>query len=172
MITEKVAEALITQIGEEAFASQAYLAMASWCQKQGFRGSAGFFYVQADEERTHMLKIVRFINDSGGHARIPAVREPRNDFGSLRETFESALQQEQAVTRMFSDMADLSLEAKDHAAYQFLQWFIAEQVEEESLFQGVLDVFRLAGEDDRSLFLIDKEVSRMRSEAAGSTPAS
>ncbi|MCK5214540.1 MAG: ferritin [Candidatus Omnitrophica bacterium] len=166
MISKKMEDALNKQIGMEAFASSAYLAMASWCDTEGYKGCASFMYAQAEEERVHMLKIVAYVNEVGGHALVSTIKEPQNSFKSLKEMFEETLGHEQAVTKSINKMVDMALTAKDFASNNFLQWFVAEQVEEESQVNGILDLLRLAGKDGRSMLLADREIGRMRSQAA------
>ena len=113
-----------------------------------------------------MLKIVAYVNEVGGHALVSTIKEPQNSFKSLKEMFEETLGHEQAVTKSINKMVDMALTAKDFASNNFLQWFVAEQVEEESQVNGILDLLRLAGKDGRSMLLADREIGRMRSQAA------
>ena len=160
MITKKVEEALNKQVGSEAFASSSYLAMASWADQAGLQGTAGFFYAQAEEEREHMMKIVRFINEYGGHAIIPAVKEPVNDFKSIKDAVEKALAHEEDVTQKIYKIVDLTSEVKDHATFNFLQWFVKEQVEEEGLFTNILQMIKYSG--DGPVLLVDKAIGAIK----------
>ena len=163
MIHKKIEDAINEQIANEAYASSSYLSMASWCEITGLRGAAGFFYEQSDEERVHMLKMVKYINEAGGHALVPSIKEPQATYKSLNEAFEISLKQEQTVTKQINKLVDLSLESKDYASFHFLQWFVEEQLEEERLFRTILDVIKLGGADPRSsLLLIDNEIAKIR----------
>lgn len=165
MLTKKVEEALNHQIAYEAYASSSYLSMASWCEVQGLRGATAFFYAQSAEERVHMLKIIRYINIAGGHALIPAVKEPANAYKSLKDVVETSLHQEQDVTKQINKLVELSFEAKDFATHHFLQWYVAEQLEEENLFTTILNIIKLGGKDEqRSLLIIDNEIAKIRGE--------
>ena len=166
MIHKKIEEAVNEQIANEAYASSSYLSMASWCEKQGLRGAAGFFYQQSDEERVHMLKMVKYVNEAGGHALVSMIKEPPSSYKSINEAFEIALDQERSVTKQINKLVDLSLETKDYASFHFLQWFVEEQLEEEKLFRLILDVIKLAGKDPRSLLLVDNEIAKIRGEEA------
>lgn len=146
------------QISREAHSSAAYLAMASWCDHNGLANSAKFFYDQATEEREHMLKIFKFINDNGGTAYSPEVRNVLHDFNSLQEIFESALDQEIEITKSIHNIVQKCRKAQDLASENFLQWFIEEQLEEENKFRRILELFDLMGTDGIALMLIDERV--------------
>lgn len=165
MLNKKILDALNEQIEYEAYASSSYLAMASWCEKEGLRGCTGFFYEQSGEEREHMLKIIRYINGAGGHAVIPAVEEPQAEYKSIKDVFETSLKQEQGVSKQIYKLVELSFNTKDFGTYHFMQWYVAEQLEEENLFKMTLDIIRIAGEEERSLLLIDNEIAKVRASA-------
>ena len=167
MIHKKIEAAINEQIANEAYASSSYLSMASWCEVTGLRGAAGFFYQQSDEERVHMMKMVKYINEAGGHALVSDTKEPPSTYKSLSEAFEIALKQEQGVTKQINNLVDLSLESKDYASFHFLQWFVEEQLEEEKLFRTILDVIKLGVADPKSsLLLVDNEIAKIRGEEA------
>ena len=167
MIHKQIEEAINEQVANEAYASSSYLSMASWCEITGLRGAAAFFYQQSDEERVHMLKMVKYVNEAGGHALIPVIKEPPVTYKSINEAFEIALKQEQGVTKQINKLVDLSLQSKDYASFHFLQWFVEEQLEEEKLFRTILDVIKLGSADPRSsLLLIDNEITKIRGEEA------
>ncbi len=163
MLTKKIAAALNDQMVKEAFASNSYLSMASWCDDQGLRGCAEFFYAQSNEEREHMFKIVKYINESEGHAHIPSIKEPLCKYKSIKEVFELSLEQEKEVSKLINKLVELALGDKDYATNNFLQWFVAEQHEEEQLFRSILDIIRLAGSEGKNLLIIDNEVLKIRS---------
>lgn len=166
MLTKKVEAALNGQIVYEAYASSSYLSMASWCDTQGMRGAAKFFYTQSDEERVHMLKIVHYINTANGHALVPAIKEPAHTYKSFQDVFEISLAQEEEVTKQINNLVELSFDVKDFATHNFLQWYVKEQLEEENLFHTILNVIKLGGKEERSLLLIDNEISKIRAEKA------
>jgi len=166
MLTKKIEAALNGQIANEAYASSVYLAMASWCETKGIRNATAFFYEQSDEERMHMLKLVKYINEAGGHAKVPAIKEPKAEYKSLRNIFEAALAQEKEFSKTIYELVDMSLSAKDFTTHTFLQWFVTEQHEEECLFQAALDLLALAGADEKNLLLVDNEISKLRAQTA------
>ena len=111
------------------------MAMAAYCDKESYEGFANFFIQQAKEERFHGQKIYNYINDRGAHAEFRAVSAPKIDFSSIPETFKDSLTQEQEVTRRFYNLSEIARQDKDYATISFLNWFLDEQVEEESMFE-------------------------------------
>ena len=155
-LSSKMKKALNDQVILEASASNSYLAMASWCEVTGYQGSANYFYAQSDEERTHMLKIVHFINDMGTAAIIPAIKAPTTSYKSLEGLIKTALKNEQAVTKAIHKMVEIAQKEKDHSTYAFLEWFVNEQVQEETKFETILQKFDLLGRDKLAIHEIDK----------------
>jgi len=158
MLSSKIQNALNKQTSEENYASHYYLSMASWCDKTGLHGSARFLYAHAEQERAHMMKIFRYVNDAGGHALVQAIKEPTHDFKSLSDLMELVLKHEQEVTKSINTLVETCLSEKDYSTFNFLQWYVAEQHEEERLFKLILDIIKIAGTEGRGLFFIDKEI--------------
>lgn len=142
MISKPLRKLLHEQIGHELGASQAYLAAAVYFARQGLDGWADAFYKQSDEERGHALKIVRFLVDVGADFDFPALPVSKPDFKSALDVVEKSLAWEQGVTKQFHAMADAALANKDYTSFQFVQWFIEEQVEEEALMGKYADMIR------------------------------
>jgi len=158
MVSSIIEKALNQQIQIEAESSQIYLAMASWAENQGFEGVASFMYAHSDEERMHMLKLVKFINERGGHAQISQLAKPPISFGSFKEMFQSLFDHEVMVSQKINDLVHITLEEKDYATHNFLQWYVAEQIEEEALARNILDKINLIGDDKGGLYLFDNDV--------------
>lgn len=163
MLHQSIQEALNNQVKLEAASSQAYLAMATWCEIQpGLGGVADFFYQQSDEERVHMLKLIRFINERGGFAAVPALDQPMVTFPSLKRLFEEFLKHELQVSASINDLVDLALKEKDYATYNFLQWYVSEQIEEEKTARVLNEKLELIGEDKSGLYLFDRDILNVR----------
>ena len=143
MLSKIIEKSLNDQIRIEAESSQIYLAMASWAETQGFEGVAQFMYAHSDEEREHMLKLVKFINERGGHAKISELAAPPIEFGSFKDMFQELFNHEVAVSKSINDLVDISLQEKDYATHNFLQWYVSEQIEEEALARNILDKIKL-----------------------------
>jgi len=160
-LTEETERLLNKQIGMEGLSSAYYLAMASWCEKSGYATSADFLYRHSDEERQHMLKLFHYVNDAGGHARHPDITGIQDDFKSLREVFELILEHEIEVTKSINNLVDHCFKIKDFTTFQFLQWFVIEQREEETLARRAVELFDLIGEDGVGLWTIDNEIGKL-----------
>ncbi|MCB2220891.1 MAG: ferritin [Bacteroidetes bacterium] len=161
MLKEKVEKALVKQIQVEEHSSRIYMAMASWCELKGFSGAAQFLYGHSDEERMHMTKLIKYVNDKGGHAVLLDLKAPDANYKSLLDVFEKILKHEEFVTSSINELYEVAFNEKDFTTAQFLQWYIQEQIEEESVFKSILDKFRLAGNEQGGLFHLDKELAGM-----------
>lgn len=161
MLSEKMQSALNNQIKIEAESSQIYLAMASYSEIQGLEGVSEFMYGQSDEEREHMLKLFKYINERGGHAIVSELSEPRAEYGSIKEMFETLLNHEIFVSQSINELVHISLEDKDYATHNFLQWYVAEQIEEEAQARTILDKIKLIGDDKGGLYLFDNDIKQL-----------
>jgi ferritin len=164
-MNKNVENALNEQIRKEEYSSRLYLAMAIWCEANGYPGAAAFLYEHSDEERMHMLKLVHYVNDRGGQAQLLEVEVPPLNYASLTEIFTEILKHEKYITESINSVYEVTLNEKDYTTANFLQWFITEQIEEESLFSTILDKMKLIGGDKAGMFHMDKELEGM---AAGS----
>jgi len=175
MITKKVEKAVNDQIKKEEYSSRLYLAMASWCQKNGYPGAAAFLYKHSEEERLHQLKFVHYVNDRQGYAVLQEIEQPPFKFDNLLKMFQEIIKHEQFITASINELYHVAVTEKDYTTANFLQWFITEQLEEENLFNGILDQMALAGTDKSGLFHIDKELGAKAAAPAGggaaATPA-
>jgi ferritin len=163
-ISSKIAKAINDQIAYEASATHAYVAIGSWCERTGYDGSAAFFFEQANEENTHMLKFIHYLNNGGAEAIIPATEKPQGKFDSLESTFQAGLKSEQTVTKLINNLVEVAEREKDRATYSFLQWFVSEQIEEETLFETILQKFEVVGRDKLAVYQIDQSLPSIRSE--------
>lgn len=163
MLQKNIQEALNNQVKLEAASSQAYLAMAVWAEIQpGLDGVSEFFFQQSDEERVHMLKLIRFINERGGFAAIPALDQPMVTFPSIKKLFEEYLKHELQVSASINDLVDLALTEKDYATHNFIQWYVSEQIEEEKTARVLNDKLEMIGEDKSGLYLFDRDILNVR----------
>lgn len=155
---QAIEKALNKQVMKEADSSHFYLAMASWAECNGLNGTAQFLYQHADEERIHMLKLIKFINERGGKALVPAVGQPPQKFDSLLNVFELLFKHELSVTESINSIVSTCLKEGDHITYNFLQWYVSEQIEEESLARTILDKLKMIGSDKGGLYLFDRDM--------------
>ena len=161
MLSKKIETALNGQIAIEAGSSQAYLAMASWAENQGLSGTAAFLYRHSDEERMHMLKLIKFVNERGGRAVVPALKQPSTAFKSITDIFRSLLEHETHVTATINQVVDTCLKEKDYTTHNFMQWYVSEQIEEEALARTMIDKLNLIGSDKGGLYLFDRDLQGM-----------
>lgn len=150
----------------EGKSSAAYLSMASWCETQGYETSAQFLYKHSEEERMHMLKLFGYINAAGGHAMQAEISGIKHSFKSLREVFNEVLDHELEVTKSINNIVDHCFQIKDFATFNFLQWYVMEQREEETLARRAVELFDLIGEEGVGLWMIDQEIGKLEAFAA------
>ncbi|MFD1293628.1 ferritin [Lutibacter holmesii] len=168
MLSENMQMALNKQIRIEAESSQIYLAMASYAEGKGLEGVSEFMYDASDEERQHMLKLFRYVNERGGQALVSDLSEPETEFGSIKEMFETLFKHEVFVSQSINELVHIALEEKDYATHNFLQWYVAEQIEEEAQARTILDKINLIGDDKGGLYLFDNDIKQLNvTSAAG-----
>lgn len=161
-IQDNVMNMLNKQVKLEAQSSAAYLAMAAWCDQNGYDHSAKFFYEQSNEEREHMLKLFHFISDMGGQPIVATVDAPQSDFSSLREVFEIALESEINVSESINQIVATCRKAADFATENFMQWFVKEQVEEEFVARKALEYFEMLDDSPASMLIIDERILKIK----------
>lgn len=162
---KEIQNLLNDQIKYEAAASMQYLAMASWADNAGFSGVAEFFYAQSEEEKAHMAKLVKFINERGGKATIPALEKPLDDFENLNALFGHFLESEMFVTEQINKIIFECLQYKDYNVHNFMQWYVTEQLEEESTARTLLDKLTIIGNDKTGHYLFDRDINTMTTPA-------
>ena len=160
MISDKMLEALNTQINEEWYSAYLYMSMSAYASDQGLSGVPNWFRVQYGEEMTHAMKFYDYIIEQGGRVRLKAIQEPDHEFESVEAIFSGALDHERHITGCINELVSLAIEEKDYATHTFLQWFVTEQVEEEAHASDVLSRIRLVGQDGRGLLLIDNQLAQ------------
>ncbi len=161
MLNHAISEKLNEQINLEFYSSNIYLQMSAWCEQKGYEGAAAFLLRHADEEMSHMQKLFTYISETGGLPLVGAIDAPKNDYQSLKEVFEIILEHEKFVTAKINELVEVTFAHEDYSSFNFLQWYVAEQHEEEKLFSSILDKFNLVGEDGRSLYYIDRDLATL-----------
>ncbi|MFV1959330.1 MAG: non-heme ferritin [Planctomycetota bacterium] len=158
MLAETMVEKLNDQINLEFYSSNLYLQMSAWCEWKGYEGCARFLHGHAAEEMDHMHRLFRYVLETGALATLGTIEAPETSFDSLRQVFEKTYEHEILVTQKINELAHAAFTTQDYSTFNFLQWYVAEQHEEETLFKGILDKFDLVGSDGKGLFLIDREI--------------
>ena len=167
-LSESICKALNDQMTKEAHASQIYLSYASWLNAQGYEGVANFLFRHANEERNHMMKFLEYILDRGAKVKVTAIPSPGDDPGSVYDCFEKVFKQEVDNTTAIYKLVKLSFDEQDWATWHFMQWFVKEQVEEETLAMNLMDKIKIAGGSnakDDALYNLDKDLSKEPDEA-------
>ena len=170
MLSKSIEGAINDQINHELSSAYAYLAMSAFFERKSFPGFAHWARLQSQEEVVHGLKLVDYVNDRGGTLELKSVEKPVGDFASPLAVFETALAQEMKVTELIHRLYAFVVEERDYATQVALEWFIAEQVEEEKVGSEIVDQLRMIGEDRTGLLFMDRELGRrqMAAEANGS----
>lgn len=161
-MNKTVENALNEQVRKEAESSQLYLAMAVWAETQGLGGISEFLYTSSDEEREHMLKLVKFINERGGVAVIGELEKPFFDFESIEDVFTRLLNHEVMITNSINELVHICLQEKDYTTHNFIQWFVSEQLEEEALARTIMDKIKMIGSDKGGLYLFDRDINKIQ----------
>jgi ferritin len=167
-LSESICKALNAQMTQEAHSAQIYLSYASWANAAGYQGIANFLFRHANEERNHMMKFLEYILQRGGSVSITAIPDPGPSPVSVYDCFVKAFKQEVNNTESIYKIVKQSFEEADWATWNFLQWFVKEQTEEETLIMDMLDKFKIAGGEKASgssLYSIDRDLKSTPDEA-------
>jgi len=160
MIKVKMQKALNKQLNAEVYSSYLYLSMAAYFESINLKGFSNWMTVQAQEEIMHAMKFYNYILERGGKVTLTAIDAPPTEWDSNIAAFEFVFKHEQKVTGLINGLVDLSISENDHATNSFLQWFVTEQVEEESSADAVVQKLKLAGESSGGLFMLDNELGQ------------
>jgi ferritin len=169
MLPKKVEEILNLQIEREDYSSQLYLSMASWAENNGFEGVSIWLYAQTEEERVHMLKLIKYVNDRDGIAAIPGIDTPPTDFGDVFTMFDKVLAHEQYISGSINEIVAVCISENDYTTQNWIQWFVNEQIEEEASVKAIIDKLKLLGKSN--LYMFDRDIMTMRGSGADSTRA-
>lgn len=161
MLSINLLEKLNAQVNLEFFSSNLYLQMSAWCDHQGLTGSARFLREHAAEEMQHMQKIFDYIQDTGSLVELGAISKPEINLSSIQDVFSATYKHEKLITKQINNLVKITLEEEDFSTFNFLQWYISEQHEEEKLFKSILDKIEIIGTDGRGLFMIDREIGAL-----------
>ena len=159
MASEKLLQELNNQFNFELLSGHYYMAMAAYCASEDLEGFENFFIVQGQEEYQHAMRFIHIINEMDGRVKMLAIEEPNNDYESLVDVFEQALHHEKLVTSRINNLMSMAKEENCYATINFLQWFIAEQLEEESSMKTIITSLKRIGENYAGIYMLDKELS-------------
>ncbi|MAD90661.1 MAG: ferritin [Pseudoalteromonas sp.] len=168
MLAPAMVEKLNEQINLEFYSSNLYLQMSAWCEDKGFEGAAEFLRKHAVEEMEHMNRLFTYVSETGALPILGAIDAPPHEFKSLGDVFRTTLEHECEITKAINELTHVAFTTHDYSTFNFLQWYVAEQHEEEKLFKGILDKLELIGEDGKALFWIDKDLAELAKSGSSS----
>ena len=157
---KKLLDAFNTQIKNEFYSSYLYLSMAAYCESKNLPGFAHWMKIQAKEETGHGMKLFEFLVDRGVRVTVQAIPQPAIEFSSPEDVFAKTLEHEKKVTGLINKLYELSKEAEDNSAQICLQWFIAEQVEEEKNATHILETLRATKSNSAAVIMLDRELAK------------
>ncbi|MHC4560390.1 MAG: ferritin [Planctomycetota bacterium] len=160
MISKKIEDALNEQVNAELYSAYLYLSMESYFKSLNLNGFANWMRVQTQEEVAHAMKIYDFINERGGRVLLKAIEGPSTKWDSPLALFEAVYAHEQKVTGLINNLVDLAIKEKDHATNTFLQWFVNEQVEEESSADEIVQQLKMMENAPGGMFMLDRELGQ------------
>ena len=149
------------QLNLEFYSSNLYLQMSAWCEEKGFAGAAEFLRKHANEEIQHMNRLFTYVSETGALPIIGAIDAPPDEFETLGQLFQLTYDHECLITERINSLAHEAFTNQDYSTFNFLQWYVAEQHEEETLFKGILDKINLVGNDGHALFFVDKDLAEL-----------
>ena len=166
-LTQKMQDAINDQINMEFLSAYSYLAMAAWCERSSFRGSAAWLRAQSIEERGHAMRLFEFLVDRGAKIELKAIPGQQSEWPTLQSVFEHGLKNEELVSESINRLYELSLNEKAFATAAELQWFLTEQVEEEKTARDIVAKFALIGKDPAAMLDMDRELGARSQAEAG-----
>ena len=159
MISKKMVKSLNEQINKEIYSAYLYMSMSSYSDTIGLKGFANWFMVQYQEEMEHAMRFYNYIQEQGEHVKLLAIDQPQTKFASPLAMFEKTLEHEKYVTKRINVLVDQAIKENDHATQICLQWFVTEQVEEESNASAIIAKLKLVGKDSSGLLMVDQELA-------------
>lgn len=160
MLSKKMEKALNEQVNAEMYSAYLYLSMSAYFEDQNLSGFANWMHVQAQEEMTHAMKIYRYIHDRGGSVELEQIDKPQTKWDNAQKVVEEVYSHEQKVTEMIHNLVNLAREEKDHGTDNMLQWFVAEQVEEEANADELLNQVKMVEGQAQGLLMLDRELKQ------------
>jgi len=159
MISENLTKALNDQVNAELYSAYLYLGMAAHAENMGLKGVANWLWIQTKEETAHAIHMHQYLLDRGATATFPAIKAPDSKFTGVKDIFEKTLAHEKGVTARINAIATLAMKENDHACYQFIMWYVNEQVEEESNASEILNKLSMIGDNKGLLLNLDQELA-------------
>ena len=157
MISNRLEKELNKQMNAELYSAYLYLSMSAFLSEKNLNGFSHWMMLQFEEEQSHAMKLFQYILDRGGKINLEKIEKPKTVWKDIIDVFENVLEHEQKVTGLINELVNLAMEEKDHATVVLLQWYVSEQVEEESSVSDILDQLKLIEGKGSGLFMLDRE---------------
>jgi ferritin len=167
MLSDRLQDAINRQINNELFSAHLYLSMSAYFESLDLNGFAHWMKLQFEEETAHALKLFDYVNDRDGRVLLHAIEQPPIEFESPHSVMRSALEHERLVTSMINDLYALAVSERDYPSHVLLEWFVAEQVEEEKVLTELVDHMDLIGDDGTGLLILDGRLGDRTAEDDG-----
>ena len=160
MLNKRLEGELNAQLNAELYSAYLYLSMSGYLATKNLSGFSNWMKVQFEEEQFHAMKLFQYIIDRGGRVELAIIDKPQSEWKGILDIFEDVQAHEEKVSALINNLVDVAMHEKDHATVNMLQWFVAEQVEEEASVSDLLDQLRLLGGQGSGLFLLDREAKQ------------
>ena len=157
MISKRLEEELNKQINAEMYSAYLYLSMSAYLAKENLNGFSHWMKLQFEEEQAHAMKFFQYILNRGGNVKLEKIEQPKLNWNGIIDVFENIYKHEQHITNLINNLVDVAYQEKDHATVALLQWYVSEQVEEESTVSDLLDQLRIIEGKGPGLFMLDRE---------------
>ncbi|RLD46084.1 MAG: ferritin [Bacteroidetes bacterium] len=157
MISKRLEEELNKQINAEMYSAYLYLSMSAYLAKENLNGFSHWMKLQFEEEQGHAMKFFQYILDRGGNVELEEINRPQVSWNGIIDVFEEIYKHEQYITNLINNLVDVAIQERDHATVAMLQWYVSEQVEEESTVSELLDQLRIIDGKGSGLFMLDRE---------------
>ena len=171
MISQAMQDAFNKQINEELYSAYVYASMANYFEHASLKGCANWMRLQSEEELGHARRIVTFMNDRGGRVKLDTIQAPQAEWDSAQAAFEDAYKHECHISACINNLSTMAVNEKDHASHAFLEWFVTEQVEEESNADDIVQQFKLMAGAPGGLFMLDRELAQRQAQAGPAATA-
>ena len=168
MLGSDLTQKLNAQINSESYSVVLYLQMSAWCSSKGYDGCANFFRLQANEEKQHMEKLFDYMLETGALPQLGQIDAPPTSWNDVREIFHATFEHEIKISKDISDLVEIAIAEKDFSTHNFLQWYVAEQHEEEFKLKSILDRIDMITAEGHGVYTIDREVCRLTQQAESS----
>ena len=158
MLSEKMQQALNDQINAEVWSAYLYLSMSAYFESLNLPGFANWMKVQWQEELSHTVKFFDYVNERGGRVTLQPIAAVQTEWEDTLEAFQDTLKHEQHVSALINNLVNIAIEEKDHATNNMLQWYVAEQVEEESNVESLVEQIKMIGGQGHGMLMLDREL--------------